>query len=378
MSCDSKENKMASTCIVSFTIGDSGIRPLENLTHIFSEIPNEVYLITTKRPCEYFRSHRSITTYGIEHITSDNPLNRIMNFCASQLKIVSKMVKIRKRVDKWLFFVGGDTQILPMFLAKISGRPIYLLYAGSTTLTLSSSKDGFYKFTSKISIINRKICNNIIVYTPNLVSEYGLQNCVGKIKFGYEHIINFEAYKPMKGFHDRENIIGYLGRLSAEKGVINFVDSMPLFLAELEDTKVNIIGDGALRQEVESTLLQGGFSNRVKIMGWIPHDDLPRYLSELKLLVVPSSTEGLPNVIIESMACGVPVLATSVGSIPDIIIDGVNGFLMHDNSPMTIAQNIKRALMSPNLSEIAQNGNKLVQEKFRASEIIDCWRRIIV
>jgi glycosyltransferase involved in cell wall biosynthesis len=105
---------------------------------------------------------------------------------------------------------------------------------------------------------------------------------------------------------------------------------------------------------------------RVDLPGWISHDDLPGYLNQLRLLVLPSYTEGLPNIMLEAMACGTPVLATPVGAIPDVIIDGKTGFIMENNSPECIAENVIRALNSPDLERIAENGRRFVEENFRS------------
>ena len=83
-------------------------------------------------------------------------------------------------------------------------------------------------------------------------------------------------------------------------------------------------------------MLIGSHVNKnVTLVGWISHDELPSYLNMLKLLVVPSYTEGLPNIVIEAMSCGTPVLATPVGGVPDLIEDGITGFILEDNFPET-------------------------------------------
>jgi glycosyltransferase involved in cell wall biosynthesis len=106
-------------------------------------------------------------------------------------------------------------------------------------------------------------------------------------------------------------------------------------------------------------------NDKVRLVGRVSHDEVPRYLNQLKLLVIPSYSEGLPNVILEAMASGTPVLATPVGSIPDIITGGETGFIMENNSPECIAKNVIRALNHPNLGQISQNGAALIEKEYR-------------
>lgn len=115
------------------------------------------------------------------------------------------------------------------------------------------------------------------------------------------------------------------------------------------------------------------------LISWagISHDDLPRYLNQLRLLVLPSYTEGLPNIMLEAMACGTSVLATPVGAIPDVIIDGKTGFIMENNSPECIAENVIRALNSPALDKIAEEGRRFVEENFTFEQVIERWKEVL-
>ena len=77
------------------------------------------------------------------------------------------------------------------------------------------------------------------------------------------------------------------------------------------------------------------------------------------------------------MGCGTPVLATPVGGVPDVINDGNIGFIMKDNSPERIAENVMRALEHPNLDEIVKNARALVEREFTYEAAVKRYRRIL-
>jgi len=131
-----------------------------------------------------------------------------------------------------------------------------------------------------------------------------------------------------------------------------------------------------LKESIEISLDTENISARVDLPGWISHDDLPKYLNQLRLLVLPSYTEGLPNIMLEAMAYGTPVLSTPVGAIPDVIRDGVTGFIMEDNSPECIARNVIRALNSSELEMIAERGRHFVEEEYTFEKTAENWTKI--
>ena len=81
--------------------------------------------------------------------------------------------------------------------------------------------------------------------------------------------------------------------------------------------------------------------------------------------------------MLEAMACGTPVLATPVGAIPDVIIDGKTGFIMENNSPECIAENVIRALNSPDLEQIAEAGRRFVEENYTFERTVENWKEIL-
>jgi len=132
-----------------------------------------------------------------------------------------------------------------------------------------------------------------------------------------------------------------------------------------------------LKDDIELFIKKNNLINKITYVGWISHDNLSDYLNELNLLVIPSYTEGLPNVMLEAMACGTPILATPVGAIPDIIEDGKTGFLMCNNSINCILQNLMRIFECQNIEEVSKQARSLVSKTFTFENAIKRYEKIL-
>ncbi len=137
-------------------------------------------------------------------------------------------------------------------------------------------------------------------------------------------------------------IVGAVGRLSPEKGFSVLVDAAALVARSAPDAGFVVFGEGVLRPSLAEQIAAKGLSGRFVLAGFRP--DLDRFLPHLDLLVQSSYTEGMPNVILEACAAGVPVVATAVGGTPEIIEDGVSGHLVPAGEPGTLARPIVKAL----------------------------------
>lgn len=149
-----------------------------------------------------------------------------------------------------------------------------------------------------------------------------------------------------KLFHpDVDNIkdvdILYFGRLSIEKGV-NVLLEASKYLSK--NRNVLIIGDGYLRKNLE--LQAQNLHCNIKFQGWVDHKLLPQFIRRAKLVVVPSLSEPQGVVVLEAMACGVPVIGTNIGGIPEMIKHNENGWLVKPNNPNVLGKMIEESLSS--------------------------------
>ena len=363
--------------ILTFPMGKAGNKPLSNLVDILCPISNDTYLITGNEMYDFFKENEKVHTYGIMHKSGENVTTRILKFIYTQLRMSYKLAKISGNVDIWVFFIGCDVLIIPMLIAKLLGKKVILALPGSSIQGFEASKGNLLRAVKSLSKINFTLSNGIIIYSENLIKKWSLEKYKNKIHVAKEHFLDFKEFKIKKKFNERDNLVGYIGRLSKEKGILNFVESIPEILREKKDLKFLIGGDGLLRDKINKYLSENDLTNKVRYLGWIPHDKLPDYLNELKLLVLPSYTEGLPNILLEAMACGTPVLANPVGAIPDIIGDGETGFVMENNTPNFIAVNVVRALNCTSLKEIVKNARALVENEFTYEVAVNRYKNII-
>ena len=128
-----------------------------------------------------------------------------------------------------------------------------------------------------------------------------------------------------------------------------------------------IAGDGAMRDLMMQSIQKQGIADRVVLLGNVMHKELPALMQYASLVVLPSYHEGVPNVLLESMAAGTPVVATAVGGIPEIVEQDVTGILVPSAEPVMLAEALKQALQKPwQRSAIQQHAAQFTWQKNKA------------
>ena len=143
-------------------------------------------------------------------------------------------------------------------------------------------------------------------------------------------------------------LIGTVGRLTPVKGIPYLLDAARILLRQGANVKVLVVGDGSIRQDLLAQARNLGVGERVVFLGH--REDTDVLLQALDIFVLPSLSEGIPMALLEAMAASRPIVASRVGGIPEIIEDGVEGFLVESMDVNNLAERCRRLIESPDVA----------------------------
>jgi glycosyltransferase involved in cell wall biosynthesis len=159
------------------------------------------------------------------------------------------------------------------------------------------------------------------------------------------------------------HIILAAGRLSPEKGFDVLINAASQVVKENPHTGFVIFGDGVERAALSKQIQTLGLQSHVALAGFT--DQLDQYLPNAEIVVLPSRSEGLPNVALEASAAGVPVVATAVGGTPEVVAEGETGFLVPSEDAIAMAKRIGQLLGNDELrKQFGQAGRVRMEEEF--------------
>jgi glycosyltransferase involved in cell wall biosynthesis len=165
--------------------------------------------------------------------------------------------------------------------------------------------------------------------------------------------IDRNAFRPRDRAEARANlgldqggrIVLYVGHVTREKGAYDLVRAFATGGPELRAAKLVVLGDGAGLEECRELAEELGV--RASFMGARPHDEVATWLGACDVLALPSWNEGMPNVVLEALASGRPVVASRVGGIPEVIDSDSSGRLVPPRDPASLARALERVLAEP-------------------------------
>lgn len=154
--------------------------------------------------------------------------------------------------------------------------------------------------------------------------------------------VDLRVFQPRPKEPRDEVVIGAVARLSKEKGLHYLLEAFALMAGRHPRAQLVLAGDGRERQRLEGLAARLGVGERVRFLGEVPHEQVPTVLGELDVFAMPSTWEGFGVAALEAEAMEVPVVASNVHGIPDVVLDGETGLLVPPRDPRALASALER------------------------------------
>ncbi len=222
--------------------------------------------------------------------------------------------------------------------------------------------------------ITARITDKMIVVS-DCNAEKGLSDAIGSrdLYTTIHSSIDIDAFSPEKydpvrirrsfGFSAHAPVIGMVGRLSSQKNPADFVRAAALVKQKKPEAAFLFVGDGPLRSGIERQITQCGLEGSVVLAGL--RDDVPALLACMDVFILTSLWEGLPRVIVQAMAAGVPVVANGVDGVREIIRNGTNGFMVDPGDTASMADRVISLLECPDLrASVTRQAHATVRQEF--------------
>jgi glycosyltransferase involved in cell wall biosynthesis len=367
-------------CVVTHPLAAAGENATRTLLEVLSAI-TAVSLVTADLPADSTIRDDHDVVELTDAGAGDSILVAAVRFALNQLRMCRA---IRRRDESVVLFFGATAYLVPILFARLVGKTVVLEPRGDVPLTLRLTWERRVPaplaraLAGGVRLLERAgyhAADAIITYTPAMAAELGLDRFEAKLYTDGARYVDTDQFAPTTPFAEREQAVGFLGRLDEEKGI----DTLAEVARQLpDDVTFRFIGDGDRRAWLEDALADEIAAGRVAVPGWVDHDDVPAALNELRLLVLPSQpTEGLPTTILEALACGTPVFATPVSGVPDVVREAETGFLIHDDDPAAMASAIEAMLERDDLADISAAGRSLVVSEYSFEAAVERYTAIL-
>lgn len=272
---------------------------------------------------------------------------------------------VRRNLIQIVHSYGFYPNVFTVPVARLAGAPIVVASIRDTGDLLTPMQRRLQKMVCRLAdcvLVNAEaIRENLIEqgYDPSniVVIRNGirLSKVAGK---GQGAILRRELGLPLSA-----RLVAVFSRLNRMKGVQYFLDAAIVLAGRFPDVRFLVVGDGESKKELEEHACRLGLGQRIVFTGF--RSDVPDLLSETAISVLPSLSEGASNTLLESMAAGIPVIATRVGGNPEVVEDGVSGLLVPPRDSAAIAAATARLLEDEDLAlRLGRAGMRRVSELF--------------
>ncbi|KFD40800.1 glycosyl transferase family 1 [Peptococcaceae bacterium SCADC1_2_3] len=259
-----------------------------------------------------------------------------------------------KKLFKKPYLVWG--QGTDVYFPGLFMRPLSKLVLRNTDAAIALTEDMKEKM--------QKICNREFVVISNGINLERFDDLLG------------DALRYKLQASSDERLVIFVGRFRPEKGVRYLIEAMKIIRQKSRSIRLILGGEGPEEEDLKRLIEQLNLGDCVDFLGQIPNEDVSRYMVAAHVFVLPSLSEGFGIVNLEAMASGLPIVASKVGGLPEIIEDGENGFLVEPRSPKQIADKVLLLLADDELRERISKNNKEKAKNYSWTSIIEKLEKV--
>lgn len=365
-------------CVVTHPLSSAGENATRTLLDVLSAITS-VSLVTADLPGDSTIWDRyDVVEMTNEGASQSNVLKAALRFLRNQIHMCRA---IANRDEDIVLFFGATSYLLPVLFCRLLGKTVVLEPRGDVPLTLRLNWVQTLPtlvartLAGCVWALERTcyhLADAIITYTPAMAAELEVDDFQSKLYPHGARYVDTEMFAVREPYAERDRVVGFVGRLDEEKNVRTLARAACTLP---DDVTFRFIGDGPLREELEATTED---DSHIEFAGWVNHDDIPAELNRMRLLVLPSHpTEGLPTTILESLACGTPVLSPPVSGVPDVVRDGETGFHLHEETPDAVSDAIQDVLTRSDLETVSAAGRRLIESEYHYNAAVERYRDIL-
>jgi len=332
----------------------------EKFLEVLMPISDSVRIICSGEPSAFEEEMK--VTQATDRIDSpDNLLEHALNHLYVQLFLAFLCFRYRSEYEKIVLFMGYPG---PALAGRLLGKFVVRFHGGP-----SLRGDGLEEIA--LNQLPNMFCSRIIVPTEKCIDHFGIGRFEDKVEVGHFHID--DSFDVQTSIRDRPRKVGYIGHMTDHKGVDVLVDAVKIANQRSDEViELELGGVGPLAEGLD---LEDQF---ITHHGWIDHDKIPEFYNHWQAFVLLSDSEGLPTVLLESMACGTPVVATTVGGVPELVRHGDNGFLLDpDPDPADVADVLLQLLNTADLEEMHRSASRTIDDGHRLSDTRAKFRKLL-
>lgn len=250
---------------------------------------------------------------------------------------------------------GYKTNILGFLVAKLSGIPIITTVHGLYSIRIKT------EIPLQLSLMLLRYFNRVIAVSDYITAELKRKKVPSKKIITIRNVpadnieiypLNTSVFREEIGISSSTKIIGFVGRLEQVKGCDQLIQAVSKIHSTNLEFCLVVVGEGPERESLDFLVRKLGLRNNVHFCGF--RNDPINVFQSLDLFVLPSLSEGIPLALLEAMSLGVPVVATHVGGVPEVIKNRLNGILVPPKDPEALAEAIVESLSRPH--ETAKRG----------------------